>query len=84
MRYFGEDGRGMPQWLDAVDEVREILASNGRTLIQGALAWLWARSGSIVPIPGFRSEQQVAEIVGALEHGPLSEQEFAEVEKRLR
>ena len=84
MKYFGDDGRGAPEWLAAVDEVREILASNGRTLIQGALAWLWARSAATVPIPGFRNEQQVAEIVGALEHGPLSVEEFAEVEKRLR
>jgi aryl-alcohol dehydrogenase-like predicted oxidoreductase len=84
MEYFGRDGRGAPEWLAAVDEVREILASNGRTLIQGALAWLWARSEAIVPIPGFRNESQVAEIVGALEHGPLSAEDFAAVEKRLR
>ena len=84
MAYFGADGRGAPEWLAAVDEVREILASNGRTLIQGALAWLWARSAAIVPIPGFRNENQAAEIVGALEHGPLSAEEFAAVEKRLR
>jgi aryl-alcohol dehydrogenase-like predicted oxidoreductase len=84
MEYFGRDGRAAPEWLAAVDEVREILAGNGRTLIQGALAWLWARSEAIVPIPGFRNENQVAEIVGALEHGPLSDEEFAAVEKRLR
>jgi aryl-alcohol dehydrogenase-like predicted oxidoreductase len=84
MTYFGQDGRGAPQWLAAVDEVREILAGNGRTLVQGALAWLWARSPSTIPIPGFRDLRQVAEIVGALEHGPLSADEFAEVEKRLR
>lgn len=84
MTYFGEDGRGAPQWLAAVDEVREILAGNGRTLLQGALAWLWARSPNTVPIPGFRNERQVAEIVAALEHGPLTAEEFAEVEKRLR
>ncbi|HET9169196.1 MAG TPA: aldo/keto reductase [Actinospica sp.] len=84
MTYFGQDGRGAPEWLAAVDEVRGILASNGRTLIQGALAWLWARSEVTVPIPGFRNAQQVAEIVGALDHGPLGSEEFAAVEKRLR
>lgn len=84
MTYFGGDGRGAPEWIAAVDDVREILASNGRTLVQGALAWLWARSANTVPIPGFRNERQVAEIVGALEHGPLGAEEFAEVEKRLR
>jgi len=84
MTYFGADGRGAPEWLAAVDDIREILTSGGRTLIQGALAWLWARSEATVPIPGFRTERQVNEIVGALEYGPLSAEEFAEVEKRLR
>ncbi len=35
--------------------VSDVLTSGGRTLAQGALAWLWARSPRTVPIPGFRS-----------------------------
>lgn len=80
--YF-RDGRGAPEWLAAVDSVRDILTSDGRTLLQGALAWLWARSEVTVPIPGFRDVAQVAEITGALAHGALSEEQFAAVEKQL-
>ena len=29
--------------LDQLDSIREILTSNGRTLVQGALAWIWDR-----------------------------------------
>jgi len=84
MTYFGDDGRGAPQWLAAIDEIRDVLTSGGRTLIQGALAWIWARSENTLPIPGFRTEQQVAELVGALEHGPLRAEEFAAIEKWRR
>jgi aryl-alcohol dehydrogenase-like predicted oxidoreductase len=67
----------------ALDSIRDVLTEGGRTLLQGALAWLWARSEVTVPIPGFRDEAQVMEIVGALEHGPLSAEQFAAVEKTL-
>src|SRR5690606_3107527 len=40
--------------LDHLDDLRDILTSGGRTLVQGALAWIWARSGQTVPIPGIR------------------------------
>jgi len=53
-------------------ELREALAVGGRTPAQGALAWLWARSPAIVPIPGFKTRAQVEENAGALTHGPLA------------
>ncbi|HSK66707.1 MAG TPA: aldo/keto reductase, partial [Anaerolineales bacterium] len=34
--------------LDQLDKIREILTSSGRTLVQGALAWIWARSEKTV------------------------------------
>ncbi|MBY8878190.1 aldo/keto reductase [Actinacidiphila acidipaludis] len=82
MRYF-RDGAGSPEWLAAIDGIREVLTGGGRTLAQGALAWLWARSATTVPIPGFRTVAQVEENAGALAHGPLSAEEFAQVEKLL-
>jgi aryl-alcohol dehydrogenase-like predicted oxidoreductase len=33
----------------------DIPTANGRTLAQGALAWLWARSPNLIPIPGART-----------------------------
>ncbi|MFI8202486.1 aldo/keto reductase [Streptomyces sp. NPDC085937] len=81
---FGDGSGADPQWLARVDAVREILTSGGRTLAQGALAWLWARSARTVPIPGFRSVAQAEENAGALAKGPLSEQQMAEVERVLQ
>jgi aryl-alcohol dehydrogenase-like predicted oxidoreductase len=82
MKYFA-NGQPSAAYMQKVDAVREILASNGRTVAQGALAWLWARSPKTIPIPGFRTVKQVEENVSALEQGPLTEEQFLEIEKIL-
>ncbi len=82
LRYF-RDSRPAPEWLDRVAAVREVLSSGGRTLAQGALGWLWARSDRTIPIPGCRTVAQVEENAGALAFGPLPAAEFAEVERLL-
>lgn len=71
LTYF-QDGRPAPEWLDRVAAVRDALTSDGRTLAQGALGWLWARSDRTIPIPGCRTVAQVQENAGALAKGPLS------------
>jgi aryl-alcohol dehydrogenase-like predicted oxidoreductase len=53
------DGKLNPEWLAKMEAASEILNSSGRTLAQGALVWLWARSETTIPIPGFRTESQV-------------------------
>ena len=76
------DGKPNPEWLHKLESVRDILTSDGRTLAQGALAWLWARSPQTVPIPGFRTAEQVQENCVALDYGALSDdlmQEIAQV-----
>lgn len=83
LRWFGEGGVPAPQWTARVDAVRDILTTDGRTLTQGALAWLWARSPHTVPIPGFRSVAQAEENAGALDHGPLRPEQLAEIDKVL-
>ena len=45
--------------LQLVEELRAILTSNGRTMAQGALAYIWALDERMVPIPGFKSVEQV-------------------------
>ena len=80
--YF-KDGKITPHHLRQLDAVRDILTSGGRTLAQGALGWLWARSNRSVPIPGFRTPEQVADLCGALDHGPLTQAQMAEVETIL-
>jgi len=78
MKYF-KDGKPAPEWLAKLAAVREILTSHGRTLTQGALAWLWARSPQTIPIPGFRTVAQVEENCGALRHGPLTTEAMREI-----
>ena len=82
MKYF-KDGKPSADWLSRRDAIREILTSGGRTLAQGALAWLWARSPQTIPIPGFRTVKQVLENSGALRFGPLEAAQMAEIERLL-
>jgi aryl-alcohol dehydrogenase-like predicted oxidoreductase len=82
MKYF-KDGRPAPEWLKKLEAIREILTSGGRTLAQGALAWIWGRSEQTIPIPGFRNARQVAENVAAIEFGPLSAGQMREIDTLL-
>lgn len=82
MQYF-KDGKPNPEFLEKAEALREILTSDGRTLPQGALAWLWARSEKTIPIPGFRTVEQVEENCGALEYGPLTEKQMKDIQKLL-
>jgi len=66
--------------LKIVDELREILASHGRTMAQGALAYIWALDKRMVPIPGFKSVKQVQENAGAMQFGPLTEAQMSEIQ----
>jgi aryl-alcohol dehydrogenase-like predicted oxidoreductase len=82
MKYFLK-GSPNPEWVAKRDAVREILTSNGRTVAQGALAWLWERSPQTVPIPGFRTVLQVEENCGAMKFGPLSAGQMQEINNLL-
>jgi aryl-alcohol dehydrogenase-like predicted oxidoreductase len=82
LRYF-VDGRPNPEWLRRLAAVREVLTSGGRTLAQGALAWIWARSPITVPIPGVRTVAQAEADADALAHGPLTPAQLAEVSRVL-
>ncbi|HMK96777.1 MAG TPA: aldo/keto reductase [Acidimicrobiales bacterium] len=66
-----------------LESIREVLTADGRTLAQGALAWLWARSDVLIPIPGFRSLAQVEENAGALNFGPLTDQQMRQIDAVL-
>lgn len=65
------------------DKIREILTSNGRSTVQGALAWLWAVGGQVVPIPGIRTAAQAVENAAAMSFGPLTAEQMAEIEQLL-
>ncbi|WP_455272169.1 aldo/keto reductase [Rhizobium herbae] len=83
LHYF-HDGVVAPEFSRRLDTIRDLLQSGGRTLTQGALAWLWARSPNTLPIPGFRTVKQVEENAGALETGPLSVSTMDAIDAALR
>jgi aryl-alcohol dehydrogenase-like predicted oxidoreductase len=82
MKYF-QNGKPGAEWVTRREAVREILKSKGRTLAQGAIGWLWARSDKTIPIPGFRTVKQVEENCGAMQFGPLEESQMQEIENLL-
>lgn len=82
MTYF-VDGKPSQTWLDKIASIREILTSNGRTLAQGALAWIWGRSENTIPIPGIRTIRQLEENAGAMEKGALTADQMAEIQTIL-
>lgn len=74
-----KDGKANPNYARRLEAAREILQSGGRTLVQGALAWLWAKSPNLIPIPGFKSEKQAVENAKAMEKGPLTAEQLRQV-----
>lgn len=81
--YF-QRGRPAPGYLARLEAVREVLAGEGRTLAQGALCWLLARSPRTVPIPGIRTVAQAEQNATVLQLGPLRDAEMAEIAWLLR
>jgi aryl-alcohol dehydrogenase-like predicted oxidoreductase len=67
--------------LKTVDALREILTSGGRSMAQGALAYIWGLDERMVPIPGFKTVQQVRDNAGALDFGPLNPEQVNQVQE---
>jgi aryl-alcohol dehydrogenase-like predicted oxidoreductase len=82
LTYF-TDGRPDPVLGARVEALVDVLTAGGRTVAQGALAWHWARSPVLVPIPGARTVAQARENAAALVAGPLTPQQMQEVREIL-
>lgn len=76
---FGEGE--MSHRLELVNALRDLLTSGGRTMAQGALAFIWALDDRMIPIPGFKTVKQVQENASALELGPLTDSEVSHIRK---
>ncbi len=76
------EGR-LAERMDQLERVRGVLAEGGRTIAQGALGWIWARSPRTVPIPGFKNEAQATENAAAITHGPLSPDQMQRLDALL-
>jgi len=70
--------------LARLERLRAVLTRDGRTLAQGALAWVWARSPLAVPVPGFKTLAQLEENVGATAFGPLTAEDMSDIEHALQ
>ena len=82
LNYF-QNGQPVERYASRLAVLTEILTANGRTLAQGALAWLWARSPNLIPIPGARTVEQVRENAAAMHHGPLAASEMTAIHDTL-
>jgi aryl-alcohol dehydrogenase-like predicted oxidoreductase len=69
--------------LEQLEKIKDCLRVGGRTLAQGALGWLWAKSGATLPIPGFKTVKQVEENLAAIPCGPLPPGQMAEIDRLL-
>jgi aryl-alcohol dehydrogenase-like predicted oxidoreductase len=67
--------------LEKLDELRSILTSDGRTLAQGALAWVLTRSQRTIPIPGIRTMKQAKENASTIQLGLLSPGQMKQIEE---
>lgn len=83
VQYF-KNGKPRMRFLVILEAIRDILTSDNRSLVQGALAWIWGRSELTVPIPGLRTVAQVEEAARAMDFGPLSDQQIMEIDGILK
>ena len=75
---------GVPaERLNQVEALRQVLTSGGHTLAQAALAYILALDERMVPIPGFKSVQQVKENSAVLQKGPLNVEQMAQIAEIL-
>jgi aryl-alcohol dehydrogenase-like predicted oxidoreductase len=77
------DGRVNPVYLSKLEAVRALLTVGGRSLVQGALCWLWAKRAENIPIPGARTVAQIEGLAAALKFGPLPDDVTAEIETHI-
>ncbi|MEM2088003.1 MAG: aldo/keto reductase [Thermoproteota archaeon] len=80
--YF-KNGKPTPEFVKKLEQIKQILTEDGRTLVQGAIGWIWAKSPMTIPIPGFKTVKQVEENAKALEHGPLKPSQMKAIDEIL-
>lgn len=67
---------GFRDMIRRAESLRPILTEGGRSFVQGALGWILARSPRAIPIPGFRTVEHVEGLAGAMDRGPLREDQM--------
>jgi aryl-alcohol dehydrogenase-like predicted oxidoreductase len=67
------------QRLEQIEQVRGALTEDGTTMAQAAVAWVLTRSDRTIPIPGFKTVDQVEDLAGAAARVPLTDEAMATV-----
>jgi aryl-alcohol dehydrogenase-like predicted oxidoreductase len=80
---FFKAGKANPDYVRRLEAIREVLTTGGRTLAQGALGWILARSAVALPVPGFKTPAQIRDNLGALAKGPLPKTAMREIDELL-
>jgi aryl-alcohol dehydrogenase-like predicted oxidoreductase len=75
---------GFLKVLDCAQQLEPYLTSGGRSHVQGALGWIWARSPVTIPLPGFRNMEQVQTLVQAQQFGPLPPDIMQAIAERVK
>ncbi len=75
---------GFLKLLACAQEIKPYLTIDGRSYVQGALGWIWARSPLTIPLPGFRNMAQIEELVQAWKFGPLPQDVMQAVAERVK
>ncbi len=70
--------------LACAQQIEPYLTSDGRSYVQGALGWIWARSPLTIPLPGFRNMEQMQALVQAQQYGPLSLDVMQAIAERVK
>jgi aryl-alcohol dehydrogenase-like predicted oxidoreductase len=88
-----EEGDPRAQWfqhegfqkvLTCARRLEPHLTHGGRSVVQGALGWIWARSPLAIPLPGFRDMEQMQSLVQAQRFGPLPAEVMQAIEEEVR
>ena len=74
---------GFLEFIRRAETLRSIFTDGGRSYVQGALGWILGRSLRAIPVPGFRTVEQVESLAGTMIHGPLTPDQMAAVREKL-
>ena len=83
LRYFDREGAPTIELVEAVEQIRALLTSDGRTVAQGALGWCLAQSEMAIPLPGCRTPAQAIDNFGVLKLPPMDSEIVAEINNVL-
>jgi len=88
-----EEGDPRAEWFEdqkfmkllaCTQQIEPYLTIGGRSAVQGALGWIWARSAMTIPLPGFRNMDQMQELVQARQFGPLPLDTMQAIEEHVK